>query len=312
MLSLSKGQPIAQVTFKDAKKKPTTIYINDDDEPSKNDEILTSANKDDVLPKSFYTGLKNVNAANMLLLKRAIRLNKKELLGNNQNLCNAFERANELLDELQRKYLEIPKSIGKVELSITDNWNGHISVFGSSGSGKSYWIGKYLQAYKKKFPKNNIYIFSPILNDPAFSEAKPQYVKIDDGIVENPLDIKESEFKNSVMVFDDIESLNKPYKQLIEVFRDQVLECGRHYNQTAICVSHIILNGQSTRRILNESSKIVVFPKSNFNAISNLARRYFGMSRDEINYIRTTSSRWVCICRNYPNSIISENAIKIL
>jgi DNA invertase Pin-like site-specific DNA recombinase len=35
------------------------------------------------------------------------------------------------------------------------------------------------------------------------------------------------------------------------------LECGRHYGQTAICVSHIILNGQSTRRILNESSKIV-------------------------------------------------------
>ena len=312
MLSLSKGSPIATITYKDTKKKPTPIYINDGDDVEKEEKIITSANLDELLPKSFYTGLKNVNASNMLILKRAIRLNKNSLLGSGNTLNNAYVLAQELLEELSRKYLQVPKNIGKVEIAINEGWQGHISVFGSSGSGKSYWIGKYLMAYKKKFPKNNIYIFSPIINDLAFAEAKPLYVKIDETLIDEPLDIKEADFKDSILVFDDIESLNKPYKQIIESFRDQVLECGRHYQQTAICVSHIILNGQSTKRILNESSKIVVFPKSNFNGIANLARRYFGMDRDKISYIKTVPSRWVCICRCYPNSLVSENAIKIL
>ena len=32
MLSLSKGSPIATITYKDTKKKPTPIYINDGDD----------------------------------------------------------------------------------------------------------------------------------------------------------------------------------------------------------------------------------------------------------------------------------------
>ena len=44
-----------------------------------------------VAVESFYCGLKNVSPVNMILLKRALRLSKPELLGNSINLQNAYE-----------------------------------------------------------------------------------------------------------------------------------------------------------------------------------------------------------------------------
>lgn len=310
MLSLHRGTPIAEIVFKDKKTKPKTVYVNDGEE-EKND--IDSNIKDEILPKSFFTGLKNVNPANMILLKRAIRMGTKELLGSNANLNNAYDRAQELLKEILRKYMEIPKSDGKVEVVCSGKWDGHTSVMAPSGAGKSTWIANYLTQYKKSHPKNCIYVFSPLRDDPAFVDLKPQYIKIDETIIQDPLDITEECFKNSCLIFDDIESItDKGLNEAVQRFRDQVLEVGRHYGSIAVCVSHIIMNGLSTRRMLNEASNIVLFPKTNFNAISNFCRRYMGMGRDEINWVKQIPSRWMCIKRNYPTTIITENSIKVL
>ena len=308
MLSLRKGQEIANIVSKNSKQKPITIYINDDDDEENH---IDSKVRQDILPKSFYTELRNVTPSNMILLKKSIQDSKPGLLGSNENLRDAYDRAQTILKELLKKNIEITKSEGHIQTLPTGEWPPHHAVMGPSGVGKSTYIGKYLLEYKKKFPKRDIYIFSPLKDDPAFKDVKPKYVKIDESLLDDPLDV--SEFENSCLVFDDIESIkDKRLNEAIQRFRDAVLETGRHYNETAICVSHIVLNGPQTKRILNECDRVTVFPRSNFSAISNLCRRYYGFEKDVLNWIKNVPSRHVTIKRSYPTTLITENAVKIV
>lgn len=309
MLSLKKGQPLAEIEFKDKKKKNQTIHVLDDDDNDKVEIIKT--NKDEILPKSFYTSLKNMSSINLALLKRAIRDDNKMIL-KTRNLQDAYEQAQILLKDLLNKNFVIPKSQGNIKpLPLQES--SRIAVFGPSGVGKSTFISQWLRTYKEKYPKNHIYIFSPKTKDPAFNNIKKlDYVKLDDSILDDPLEC--SEFINSVCVFDDIESItNKDIYDAVRRFRDQCYEIGRApYNITTIAVHHVILANQATKIILNESEEVILFPKSNFSAISNLCRRYYGFDRDQLNYLKEVPSRWVVIKRSFPTCIISENAVKVI
>ena len=310
MLSFKQGQQIAEIEYKDSKKKPKILKVADEvtDDP----EIVCN-NLDEILPKSFYTGLKNVSTTNMILLKKAIRTqNKNLLLQGNNTLHDAYNISNELLSELLKKNFYIPPSEGKINV-IPMKESCRIGVFGASGVGKSYWIGQFLKQYKRRYKKNQIYVFSPILDDSAFSESKPIYIRIDETILNDLLSIEE--FSNSCCIFDDIESVkDKKVREAVLHFRDAVLETGRHENITCMCVSHIILNGSETKRLLNEAEEVVLFPRSNFNAIKNLCSRYYGMSRDDLNYIKQIGekSRSITIKRAFPTCIISEQNVRVI
>ena len=242
MLSTKKGLEIAEIVKKGSKAKPIIIYINDDDIDDNNDKPVDTGNYDVLLPKSFYTSLRNVNPANMIMLKKAIRESRRALLGNNQNLLDAYDRAAVLLGEITKKYIEIPKKDGYIDVLPSGDWPPHHGVFGPSGVGKSTYIAKYLKQYHKKFPKRDIYIVSPLREDPAFADIKAKYVKIDDSIIDDPLEV--AEFADSCIVFDDIESIrDKVLNESVSRFRDAVLETGRHFTITCISVSHVILNG---------------------------------------------------------------------
>jgi len=309
MLSLKSGQPIAEVISKNKKQKPQMLYVKDDD-GSKNE--MTAVNRDEILPKSFYTGLKNMGTTQLALLKRAIREDKKGYLSNSRNLLEAYDQAQVLLQDLEKKNFIISRADGEIR-PVPLQESSRIGVFGPSGVGKSTFISNWLKTYKEKYPKNHIYVFSPKLDDPAFKKIKNlDYVKLDDTILSNPLDV--SEFKDSVCIFDDIESItNKALNESIRRFRDQCYEVGRApHNITTIAVHHVILANQATKIILNESEEVVLFPKSNFSAVSNLCRRYYGFDKDQLNYLKDVPSRWVVIKRSYPTTIISENAVKVI
>lgn len=309
MLSFKSGQQLAEVVYKNKKQKPQTIFVKDD-EGGKNE--MNAVNKDEILPKSFYTGLKNMGTTQLAILKKSIRENKKGYLNNNMHLQEAFDQSQVLLKEIEKKNFIISKSIGEIR-PVPLQESSRMGVFGPSGVGKSTFIATWLKTYKERYPKNHIYIFSPKIDDPAFSKIKNlDYVKLDDTILSVPLDA--SEFQNAVCIFDDIESItNKALNEAVRRFRDQCYEIGRApHNITTIAVHHVILANQATKIILNESEEVVLFPKSNFSSVSNLCRRYYGFDRDQINYLRDVQSRWVVIKRSYPTCIISENAIKVI
>ncbi|MBS1737344.1 MAG: ATP-binding protein [Bacteroidetes bacterium] len=322
MISFTKGQTIAEVVYKDPQKKSLGAFSSDKklkkkeiklfDETLDQPEIIPN-NLDEMLPKSFYSGLRNISSTNLILLKKAIKTQNKKLLPIGNNAMNdAYNAANLLLIELCKKNFFIPPTEGYIEcLPLQES--SRVSIFGPSGVGKSTWTGNFLEQYHKKYKKNKIYVFSPIREDGAFKKVETEYVRLEDSILDHPLQIQE--FKDSCCVFDDIESINdKKIRQSIETFRDICLETGRHENITTLCISHVILNGPSTKRMLNESDQVVVFARSNFNAIKNLCVRYYGFSRDDVNYLKQIGekSRWQCIKRSFPTCIISQNNIRVI
>ena len=250
MISLKHGTRIAEITLNKEKKKtkPVLVYIQED-EGQKTE--ISNKNKDELLPKSFYTSIKSVNSNGILLLKKAIRDRNPTILSRYEKLMTAYNFADEIINDLDKKYFSIPKDQGKLTpIPIQDS--SRIAVFGPSGVGKSTWISSFMKKYIEYYPKNNIYVFSPKKDDEAFKNIK------------------------------------------------------------TIAVHHVILARDKTKIILNESDQVVLFPKSNFSQIESLCRRYYGMTKDQLNYIRDIPSRYVVVKRSYPTTILSENAVKIL
>lgn len=308
MLSFKSGERLAEVV--NAKGKTIkTIYVKED--TGEKSEIPVG-NRDELLPKSFYTSIKGTNSMHQLMIRRAIRENKIELLKNNNNLETSFRIGNDLIKDLEKKYFSIPKGQGKM-VPVPMYESSRIGVFGPSGVGKSTWISSFFKKYLEYYPKNDIYIFSPKLDDPAYKGIKKlHYVKINEDILEDPLDVME--FKNAICCFDDIESItDRRLNDAVRIFRNACYEIGRSpANITTIAVHHVILANEKTKIILNESDQVVLFPKSNFSQIKSLCARYYGFGRDDLNYVKDVPSRWVCIKRSYPTTIISENAVKVL
>jgi len=306
MISLKSGLRVAEVNLGKKKSEKQIIYVKDSDTgPSE----VRHTDKSKLLPKSFFKGLP---PANVQLLKNAINTNKKTMIGDNLNMQAKYDMAQEELGKLEKKYLEIPPQLGKIE-PVPMQESSRIGVFGPAGVGKSTWISNFFKKYLEYYKDNKIYIFSPKLDDPAFKKIKNlSYVKLDDSLIKDPLDV--SEFKDSICCFDDIESItDKRLNNAVRVFRDQCYEIGRApTNITTIAVHHVILANDRTKIILNESDQVVLFPKSNFAAISNLCKRYYGFTKDQLEYLRDVPSRWAVVKRSYPTTIITENAVKVL
>ncbi len=93
--------------------------------------------------------------------------------------------------ELKRgsKFIPIPKKI--------ENQNDRIMITGPSGAGKSTWASKYMESYKKMFPKNKIILFSNKDKDKVLDDLKPIRMKLDYKIVDDP--IKASELNNKLI-----------------------------------------------------------------------------------------------------------------
>ena len=303
MLSIKNGFEIAQIRDK-KDKQIHSIYVKDYDEDSTEEN---NKDIDKLIDKSFY---KNVSPSNVILLKRALRTNNESLLKMNQNLLDLFEKGKILLDDQKNKLIVVEKN-EHIQIMPPSN-HFSLAVWGPSGVGKSYTIGKFLEAFRKKYKDRPIYIFSPIKDDKAFMKAKPIYIKIDESILQDPL--QTVEFQSGVCVFDDIESLSKQYYSVISEFRDRCLEVGRHNGIDIISVHHVIQSGNATKKIINESDMSIVFPRSNFAAIEKLCRNTYGFDKKDIAYVREISkkSRWVCIKRSYPSVIISEHEVKVI
>ena len=307
MLSYSKGTEIAHVKKDD--KIVKKIYINDVDNLNEDDKTDTNIRNDELLPRSFYTSLRFVTPANMILLKRAIRTNNKSLIPDNKATIDAFESAMEIIKEQASKNIKITE--GKIQPAIPMR-HYCLSVFGASGCGKSTFVGKWMLEYKKKYKDRPIYVFSSITDDEAFKKAKVTYIKLDNSILSDPFMV--SEFNNGLVVFDDLESLSNELFQAVNKFRDQMIETCRHHGTQVISINHLIAGGHQTKRLHSEATHTVLYPRTNVAAISKYCKAQYGMSNDEIKDLVAMgkSSRWVLISRDYPSYVISENQVKVM
>ena len=137
-----------------------------------------------------------------------------------------------------------------------------------------------------KFYKNQpLFFFSPVEED-ASLEGLP-LVRADMEAVQDLADLTLDDLKDSFVIFDDCETIaNKTLLKVLNNLRDIILERGRHTDTKLVITSHLISNYKDTRRVLNEATAIVLYPKSAGKTnIRRYLTNYMGFSKDQIEKI---------------------------
>ena len=248
-------------------------------------------------------------------LKRCLRNDVTP--SNDDELRTYYVKCRDIIKSNKSKLFEISKhDDDSMQLFPVPHGYYNLFVSGPSGAGKSYFISQWLTDIKT--PKSQIYVFSKVQDDPAYKPLHPVYIKLDDSIIVRPLDCTEfagTDTSPNILVFDDTEQLNNAsLSKALFQFMSLVLETGRHKHLRCIVVSHILLNSSYTKRPLNESNYITLFPNSNFAQIRSYLHRYLGYTKEQINAVRDMgkTSRWIMISRSYPQYIVSQYQIRLM
>lgn len=195
-------------------------------------------------------------------------------------------------------------------------------VAGPMGSGKSYYTGKYLESFRKLFPKKKMFLFSRVEQDESLDKIKGlKRIKLDDL---NPDDFKngfdsKKDLNNSMVVFDDIDTFNN--KKLVDEIlrlRDDIMKCGRDQTDSGkdiycICTNHQVTDYKSTRDLLNECTSITLFPQSGSTYGATRCLKYYcGIGQKEIDKLLKLPSRWITIYKRFPMYCIYEKGIYLM
>jgi hypothetical protein len=209
------------------------------------------------------------------------------------------------------------KDNGKFQQLPNPNGREILYITGASGSGKSYYTREYCKQWLKLHSKKDdaeIYLYSSLTEDETLDDPaiKINRIKIDEGLINDPINIKD--FTNCLVLFDDVDVISDK-KIRAEVLKtlNQILEIGRHHNISAILTYHSATDGTQTKKILNESHCVVYFPHSGAKRqLDYLLKEYLGMSNQQILKIKRSKSRWCCVFKNYPQIAMTEKSIFLL
>jgi len=182
-------------------------------------------------------------------------------------------------------------------------------ICGASGSGKSYIAKGLAESYKKLHPGREVYLISKLEEDSTIDKAKPKRINAQTLVDDYP---SIEEFQDCMVIFDDIDCFDGKVLKAVHQLIDDIAITGRHTNTTMLFLTHFITNYKKTRLVLNEATHYVVYPQStSYHALGYLLKTHVGMTKDDVRDLRKLG-RWVCICKNYPQTLLSEHTAKIL
>lgn len=182
-------------------------------------------------------------------------------------------------------------------------------ITGPSGSGKSYFAAKYVEKFCEIFPDSKILLFSRKDEDPAFDKIKQiKRVKIDDELVQANINILQCCKPDTLLIFDDIDSLEKKNWECVAKLIYDLCEVGRSYRLYGIITSHLVNsnNKKFSRIILNESHFVTFFPKTNIKGNKYFLETYCGLEKNAIKELLNKNTRAITVHRNYPNFYLSK------
>ena len=135
-------------------------------------------------------------------------------------------------------------------------------ISGQSGSGKSYFVMKYCNEFKKIFPKRDIYLLSSVNEDSSIDKIKGlKRIKLTPEFLEDTLTAED--FKDTCVIFDDCDTISdKKIRKKVKDLFDSIAQTGRHFNVYCCVTSHLACNAGESKHQLNESNSITIFPKS--------------------------------------------------
>jgi hypothetical protein len=193
-------------------------------------------------------------------------------------------------------------------------------ISGPNGSGKTYYVAKYLELFRSLYPEKSIYLFSDVKQDPLLDKIKCveriNLERSDDpdkpDILEDP--ITPEDLKDSLVVFDDIDSISdKDIMKAVNSLKDKLLKTSRHNNIYVIVTNHLSCDYKQTRTVINECKSITIFPKSGAsNQITRMCKDYCGLTKSQIEMVFSLPSRWVTIHKNYPVYVTYDHGVTLL
>jgi hypothetical protein len=185
-------------------------------------------------------------------------------------------------------------------------------VAGQSGSGKSYFARGIAENYKKLFPDRDIYLISKLMEDETLDKmkvGKPKRINLDT-LVSDPVDLEE--FKDCLVIFDDWDTLDKPYFPIVHKLIEDLAIMGRHTNTSMLILSHYLTNYSKTRLILGEAQFLVLYPlATSAKALKYVCEHYGNMDKEDIVKMKRRG-RWVLIHKNYPSYVLSCHEANLL
>jgi hypothetical protein len=303
MLSFNKGRPIAII--KNGKYNNKILHIdNDNNEPIKNNplEIL----------ENIY---KNKNKSK--LTKKDISIIKKSLQNDNddypESLYDIINNAKNRSRDISKKEFKIFDN-GTVQALPRFNKTERAYICGQTECGKSYWCKNYLKQMLKVHPNKKVILISDVDQDEELDNIKNiTRLKLTDEL-ENKKPPKPEAFRNNIVLFDDIDSIqNKKVYDMICNLRDSLLRRGRHEGISVLITSHLCTNYKDTRIILNECNSITFFPRSgSSHGIKYMLKKYAGLNKAQIQKIFNLPSRAVTVYMYYPQYVIYEKGVYLL
>lgn len=246
----------------------------------------------------------------------------------------AFDKSSNKIvyyDEDDESKEPIKLAVGDFEI-IPNTIEGYeyIFIFGSSGSGKSYWASNYALSYRKIFPKNNIYIFSQKESDPAFEIRKSKdfvnkeditdiskglklkRIQIDKEFIKKKIDITK-DFKDCLIIFDDFMYVDdkKEHEKLSNILI-QIMTMGRTNNIYCLITAHAsYMEGDKNlyRHIYLETKKIVWFKSCRSNQLEYIFKTHMSFNKKQIELISNIggSKRYSFTCYNQIPSYVVTN-----
>ena len=198
--------------------------------------------------------------------------------------------------------------VGKFEpVPNTNSERDILYIAGPSGSGKSFFTRLFLQNYHKAYKERPILMFSKLHEDKSLDGLPMKRVMIDERLITEPFESED--FYDSCVILDDIDCIKeKQIKEALLDLKNSILETGRHHNISLVLTTHLACKGNETRSALNEAHQIVFFMSSGAN-YNYLLKNYLGMDTKQIKALNNFKSRWICICRGFPQIIYTEKNI---
>lgn len=230
--------------------------------------------------------------------------------------------------------LLVDKCIPIPYLSKKSKQRSAIFISGVSGSGKSTIAKQLIDGYKSILPKltddkgnkqkYRIIFFtqSPDL-DPAFQEIahkkdgslRPEFIHVVLGKDPFYYQLTPELMKNSIIMFDDYENVDKQtFAFTLNLIKD-LLERGRKLNIQLILVNHQTQNYSRTRPIIFECDSFVLFPNSNPNSVKKFLLSYLDIDKKEVDDIINQAMEqfdFLYIHKSVPRYIMSRNKIRLL
>ena len=304
------------ISDKPSKKSETYIYLTKDDETEKRDYK-------DILHDFYnYVNSKNLRLSNTSEnnIKIAIRDNDVSLLNSNEN--KIYDAFNNFLNSSDKHLYTDDKFqlMPYFKYSGKQSQRDVIYLAGSSGAGKTTFIDKYAEEFNQIFKNSPIYFISAkkLKDEDAYDNVKNiKQIDIKDEEMLEGITSEGDSFQHfthksgySLCIFDDAEAMSKTQESYINNILESVLQIGRSKGIYVIVSKHVLCNSNKTKVIINECNKVVLFT----NTLSNYACTYFlknyiGYSKNQINQVLKTKSRYCIINKSEPKYQMFEHDI---